>query len=258
MPIEILPLRIFKDNYAYLLIDSRNRKAAVIDPGSADPVIGALQDKNLTLTHILLTHHHFDHSGGAKELKNIFPGAEIAIHKDDARQLAITCDRKLNDNDTIFFGELALRVMHLPCHTRGHVAFQVENNLFTGDTLFNSGCGKFFEGKTSEMLKNLKRFKTLPQTTKIYCGHEYTVENLEYAHRAAPDNQDIIKRLEESRSAAAENKFLVPSTLQLEFRTNPFLQLDNQELRQQLKTNNETDTLIALYQIYYNETPERI
>ncbi len=257
MPIEILPLRIFKDNYAYLLIDNRNKQAAVLDPGSAEPIIRTLKDRKLTLSHILLTHHHFDHSGGVKELKKKFPAAEIAIHKNDAPNLPIASDRKLSNNETIFFGNLPLRVMHLPCHTRGHVAFQIENALFTGDTLFNSGCGKFFEGSATEMLNNLQRLKTLPPTTAIYCGHEYTVENLEYALQADPANPDVSKRLAISHNAIADDKFLVPTFMELELRTNPFLQLDNKNLQRQLKTNNETDTLIALYRIYYGETPER-
>ncbi len=255
MPIEILPLRVFKDNYAYLLIDNTNQHAAVIDPGSAGPIIHTLNDRNLNLSNILLTHHHFDHSGGAEELKKLYPEAGIAIHKEDAHHLQVACDLQLSENNTLYFGTRPFTIMHLPCHTRGHVAFQIENALFTGDTLFNAGCGKFFEGTTSEMLNNLQRLKTLPETTKIYCGHEYTVENLEYAHQADPDNQNVSNRLKTSRIAAAENSFLVPTTLKLELRTNPFLQLDNKELQQQLKTDNETDTLTALYQVYYGETP---
>ncbi len=256
MPIEILPLRIFKDNYAYLLIENHNQHAAVIDPGCAGPVIRTLKKRKLTLSQILLTHHHPDHSGGVRELKQDFPEAEIAIHTDDARKLACTCERKLKNNETFLFEDRPIRVMHLPCHTRGHVAFQIENALFTGDTLFNSGCGKFFEGSAAEMLQNLQLLKTLPPTTAIYCGHEYTVENLEYALQADPANPDISKRLALSRNTIAEKKILVPTSLEIELRTNPFLQLDDKNLQRQLKTSNEIDTLIALYQIYYGDTPE--
>lgn len=256
MSIKILPLRIFQDNYAYLLIDNANKHAAVIDPGSAGPVIHALHKRNLNLSHILLTHHHFDHSGGVRELKQLFPKAEIAIHKEDAHHLQAACDLQLNENDALHFAARPITVIHLPCHTRGHVAFQIEDAIFTGDTLFNAGCGKFFEGSTAEMLKNLQRLKTLPKMTKIYCGHEYTVANLEFALQAHPDNQSISDRLEKSRITTLKNNFLVPTTLELELSTNPFLQLDNQKLQQQLKTETETDTLIALYQIYYSETPD--
>jgi hydroxyacylglutathione hydrolase len=256
MPIEILPIKVFKDNYAYLLIDNANKHAGVVDPGSAGPIIDALNTRNLSLSHILLTHHHFDHSGGAKELKQLYPQAEIAIHKEDAHHLPIACDLQLSENDTLHFGTHPITVMHLPCHTRGHVALQIKNALFTGDTLFNAGCGKFFEGTTAEMLNNLQRLKTLPETTEIYCGHEYTVENLESALKAAPDNQNVSNRLKTSRIAADKNNFLVPTTLKLELNTNPFLQLNNKDLQQKLKTSNETDTLIALYQIYYGETPD--
>ena len=255
MPIEILPLRVFKDNYAYLLIDNTNQHAAVIDPGSAGPIIHTLNDRNLNLSNILLTHHHFDHSGGAEELKQLYPQAEIAIHKEDAHHLSVACDRQLSENNTLYFGTRPITIMHLPCHTRGHVAFQIENALFTGDTLFNAGCGKFFEGTTSEMLNNLQRLKTLPETTKIYCGHEYTLENLELAFKADPANPILAERLEQSRRKQTANQPQVPATLALELQTNPFLRLNDKKLQSNLKTGSEAETLIALYKLYYRTTP---
>ncbi|MCD6269281.1 MAG: hydroxyacylglutathione hydrolase, partial [Deltaproteobacteria bacterium] len=135
------------------------------------------------------------------------------------------------------------------------VAFQIGEALFTGDTLFNAGCGKFFEGTAAEMLSNLQRLKTLPKMTQIYCGHEYTVENLEYAHQADPDNPEISNRLDVSRIAQTTNKPLVPTSLTIELQTNPFLRLNDKKLQQQLKTDNELDTLTSLYKIYYGNTP---
>ncbi len=255
MPTKIIQLKTLQDNYAYLLVDDSTGQTAVIDPGSAKPVLKALTAGNLSLTHILLTHHHYDHSGGVGELKKHYPKAQVIIHKDDATRLAVTADRKLQESETIDFGPTSIQVLHLPCHTRGHVAFLVGDALFTGDTLFTAGCGKFFEGTATEMLKNLKRLKTLPKTTNIYCGHEYTVENLEYAHQADPTNQTIIERLQRGRRKHTDGNPLVPTTLTLELASNPFLRLDDVTLQQQLKTTNELDTLIALYRIYYQETP---
>ncbi|MEA3347737.1 MAG: hydroxyacylglutathione hydrolase [Pseudomonadota bacterium] len=251
---RIIQLKILRDNYTYLLVDDSTGQTAVIDPGSAKPVLKALAARNLSLTHILLTHHHYDHSGGAGELKRVYPKAQIAIHKDDAARLTVA-DQRLQEGETIDFGTIPIMVFHLPCHTRGHVAFLVDNALFTGDTLFTAGCGKFFEGTATEMLENLKRLKSLPKTTKIYCGHEYTVENLEYAHQADPANLKISERLQKARQLHANGKPLVPATLALELTSNPYLRLGDINLQQQLKTTNELDTLIALYRIYYREAP---
>ena len=255
MPIKIIQIKTLQDNYAYLLIEKSGSQVAVIDPGSAKPVLKALAAENLSLTHILLTHHHYDHSGGVGELKKHCPEAEIIIHQDDAARLAVTADRLLQEGENIDFGPTSIQVLHLPCHTCGHVAFLVENSLFTGDTLFTAGCGKFFEGTATEMHENLKRLKTLPDNTKIYCGHEYTVENLEHAHQADPTNATMSERLQKARRTQAEGNPLVPATLALELASNPFLRLDDVTLQQQLKTTNELETLIALYRIYYRETP---
>lgn len=252
---KIIQIKTLQDNYAYLLVEESSKLCAVIDPGSAQPILKALLAENLSLTHILLTHHHYDHSGGAAELKKKFPDAVITIHKDDAARLRIAVDRILQEGDIINFGCTPIKVMHLPCHTRGHVAFLSDNALFTGDTLFTAGCGKFFEGTATEMRENLQRLKTLPETTNIYCGHEYTVENLESAQRADPTNQNISKRLQKAHQQQATGEPLVPATLTLELASNPFLRLDNETLQKQLKTTNEIETLIALYRIYYRETP---
>lgn len=255
MPIKIIQLKTLQDNYSYLLVEESSKQAVAIDPGSSEPVLKTLAAENLVLTQILLTHHHYDHSGGVGELKKHYPEVEVIIHRDDAGRLAATVNRRLLEGETICFGAITIKTLHLPCHTRGHVAFLVEDALFTGDTLFTAGCGKFFEGTASEMHKNLKRLKNLPETTKIYCGHEYTVENLEYAHQVNPTNLTISDRLQNARRIQAEGNPLVPATLALELESNPFLRLDDITLQQQLKTTNELDTLIALYQIYYRETP---
>ncbi|MCK5914885.1 MAG: hydroxyacylglutathione hydrolase [Deltaproteobacteria bacterium] len=253
--VEIIQLKTLSDNYTYLLVESSNSQVAVIDPGSAAPVIDTLNLRGLSLSHILLTHHHFDHSGGMAELKKLYPAAQTAIHEMDAGRLPGGFDRKLKEGDTINFGATEIKIMHLPCHTRGHVAFKVDAALFTGDTLFSAGCGKFFEGSAAEMLQNLERLKKLPTTTEIYCGHEYTIENLEYACKADPANTALAERLCLALATQEKGSALVPSSLALELATNPFLRLDNKTLQKQLKTTNELDTLIELYKIYYRETP---
>ena len=255
MSVEIVTLKILNDNYAYLLIDPATNQTAVIDPGSAGPIVKALNNQDLDLSHILLTHHHYDHSGGVTELKKLYPQAKIAIHKADAERLAVKCNLELTDGDIIDFAGKPIEILHLPCHTRGHVAFRIDNTLFTGDTLFNAGCGKFFEGTTSEMLNNLKCLQKLPPETLIYCGHEYTIENLELAHQINPTNPAITKRLEQCRKIQTTNQPLVPSHLTIELQTNPFLRLNDKKLQFNLKTNNELETLIAIYRTYYKTTP---
>ncbi len=248
------PIRTLKNNYTWLL-SLPDRRAAIIDPGEFAPVSRALAERKLTPTLILLTHHHPDHCGAAAELKKLHPQAVIAIHADDAKQVGFTVDRELAEGDSIPFGDDSISVMHLPCHTRGCVAYRIAGRLFTGDTLFAAGCGKFFEGPAAEMKTNLDRLKGLPGELEICCGHEYTVENLAYALKAEPGNRAVAERLQQARIQENSGGFPLPARLAIELRTNPFLRLDDPALQQALGTGNELDTLLALYEIYYQQTP---
>ncbi len=254
MSVSSIPIRTLTNNYAWLIVTDR-KHAAVVDPGEAAPVMQILAEKALNLNMILLTHLHPDHCGGVPEIHRAFPAAEIVMHPDDAGRVDFPVDRQTGEGDKIGFGEHDITVMHLPCHTRGCVAYRIADFLFTGDTLFNAGCGKFFEGTATEMLANLNRLKGLPDNLMLCCGHEYTVENLEYATQADPDNPVLSERLATACRDEAAGRFLVPAPLSLEFETNPFLRLDNPQLRQRLKTGSDLETLVALYKIYYQQTP---
>ena len=174
MNIEII--KCLTDNYSYLVIDS-NKNALVVDPSEAKPIIEIIESKKLNLKFILNTHHHFDHVGGNNDLKNKY-SAKILGYKNDKDRIP-GIDIFLTDNEIWESGEFKAKIIFIPGHTSGHIAFHFYENkfLFSGDTLFSLGCGKIFEGTYEEMYESLKKLKNLPENTKVYCGHEYTLNN---------------------------------------------------------------------------------
>ncbi|WP_061239169.1 hydroxyacylglutathione hydrolase [Ectopseudomonas composti] len=220
--IQIDALPAFNDNYIWLLQDARSRRCAVVDPGDAAPVLAWLQaHPDWTLSDILITHHHFDHVGGVEALKKA-SGARVAgpaTEKIPARDIA------LNDDDEIEVLGLRFKVMAVPGHTLGHIAFYhaEQNLLFCGDTLFAGGCGRLFEGTPQQMHRSLSRLAALPARTRVYCTHEYTLSNLRFAHAVEPDNQQLNERLAEVTRWREEGRISLPSTIELELATNPFL-----------------------------------
>ena len=174
MNIEII--KCLTDNYSYLVIDS-NKNALVVDPSEAKPIIEIIESKKLNLKFILNTHHHFDHVGGNNDLKNKY-SAKILGYKNDKDRIP-GIDIFLTDNEIWESGEFKAKIIFIPGHTSGHIAFHFYENkfLFSGDTLFSLGCGRIFEGTYEEMYESLKKLKNLPENTKVYCGHEYTLNN---------------------------------------------------------------------------------
>lgn len=220
--IQIDALPAFNDNYIWLLQDTDTRRCAVVDPGDAAPVQAWLEaHPQWQLSDILITHHHFDHVGGVEKLKSA-TGARVA---GPAAEKIPARDLDLNDNDEIVVLGLRFQVMAVPGHTLGHIAYYdgEQNLLFCGDTLFAGGCGRLFEGMPQQMHQSLSRLAALPARTKVYCTHEYTLSNLRFAHAVEPDNLRLSERLAEVTRWRAEGRISLPSNIELELATNPFL-----------------------------------
>ena len=227
MRIEIIPC--LQDNYSYLIIDESNNSACVIDPSEAQPVISFLVNNNISLKYILNTHHHFDHIGGNKELKKKF-GSTILGFKDDSHRIP-EIDILLEDNQIWKAENFVAKIIHIPGHTSGHICFHFFNEklAFTGDTLFSLGCGRIFEGTYTQMYNSLKKFKDLPPDTKIYCGHEYTVQNSKFCIKYDSSNQNLIKKIHEIEKKVRIGLPTVPTTLQEELECNIFLRANDIE-----------------------------
>jgi len=226
---HIHPIPAFEDNYIWLLIHGNN--AAVIDPGQAKPVIDYLEAHGLSLKAILLTHHHYDHIDGARELQERYA---CPMYGPKMRELDTLAQ---SEGDIIKLDAHNLGQWHViatPGHTLDHLAYFSPSSppvLFCGDTLFGAGCGKLFEGTAEQMQNSLQKIRALPDDTLMYCGHEYTEDNLRFAVLAEPDNAAIGHRIAAMRIQRAQNEPTLPSTLALEKATNPFLRWDQPELR---------------------------
>lgn len=237
LEIELVPC--LSDNYAYLVHDSDARLTAVVDPSEAPPVKAALERRGWTLTHILNTHHHFDHTGGNVPLKEEFGAQIVGPGKDRGRFAGI--DAGVDESTGWTFGARAVRVMEIPAHTSSHIAFIVDGAAFTGDTLFAMGCGRLFEGTPAMMWSSLSKLMTLPDSTRVYCGHEYTQSNGRFALTLEPGNAALVARMREVDAARAKAQPTIPSTIGLEKQTNPFLRPDSAELRKSLGLESASD-----------------
>lgn len=222
---EVIPVACLQDNYAYLVIvDDR---AAVVDPSEADPVVAAAKKADVEITEIWLTHHHWDHVGGVAALVDACEIEAVRGSAYDADQGRIPRQTvSLRDGDTFHFGGASVSIVEIPGHTLGAIAYLTEGHLFSGDTLFIAGCGRVFEGTMEMMSKSLAKLRTLPADTKIWCGHEYTVNNLRFARTVEPDNADIEAALAEAIESREAGVPTVPGRIDREIRTNPFFRFD--------------------------------
>jgi len=222
------------DNYAYLVIDERSGVAAVVDVAEADPVVVAAEREGVQIVAVLSTHHHFDHVGGNEALLDALAPRTVDVfgyRGDGDRIPGIT--RPLDDNEEFALGTLRGRAIFIPAHTSGHLAyyFAEASAVFTGDTLFAGGCGRIFEGDAAQMMTSLGRLAALPDETLVYCGHEYTRRNLEFAATLEPSNQALAARRREVEALLEQGRPTVPTTIAVEKATNPFLRTQSAELQ---------------------------
>jgi hydroxyacylglutathione hydrolase len=217
--ITITPVPALRDNYIWTVHDGQH--AIVVDPGDAQPVQDFLQQQELTLVAIFCTHWQKDHSGGICQLAS---DRDIPVYGPIGEEIACITHR-VGEGEVIDIPALTLayRVMEIPGHTRGHIAFAWKGGIFCGDTLFGAGCGRVFDGTLQQLHHSLQRLAELPDDTLIYCSHEYTEANLEFARECEPDNSHIAQRITDTRALRATGQPSLPSTLALEKATNPFL-----------------------------------
>lgn len=219
--IQVNSIPAFKDNYIWLIGHTDSRHVAIVDPGDARPVLDMLQRQSLTPCALLLTHHHHDHVGGVAELLRHF---DIPVYG-PAHESVPAITHPLCEGDSMLLPELSLtfNVLDVPGHTRGAIAYYGHGGLFCGDTLFTAGCGYLFEGTPPQMYHSLCKLAALAPETQVYCGHEYTLDNLSFARIVEPHNADISARITEATRLRARSLPTVPAPLALELRTNPFL-----------------------------------
>lgn len=239
---EIVRIRALSDNYIFLLHDPKTQTAAVVDPAQARPVLKQLASLGSQLVAILNTHHHFDHIGGNQDLLDSFPDAVVYGGVEDRGRIPKQ-QVFLQEGDRISFAGQEAEVFFVPGHTRAHIAYYFPSNdptqpanLFCGDTLFAGGCGRLFEGTPSQMVNSLSKIRQLPDNTKIWCAHEYTEKNLQFAITVDGNNPQLQNRFVQVKTARQRNAATVPSLLGVEKQTNPFLRWDTPELQQAMKT----------------------
>src|ERR1051325_9807196 len=238
MPLSVELVPCLKDNYAYLISDETGL-CAVVDPSERDPVHQALAGRKLT--HILNTHHHYDHTGGNLALKAETGAVVVGPGKDRERIPGI--DVGVDESTGWQFGARDVRILEIPAHTRAHIAFAFEADdlVFTGDTLFSMGCGRLFEGAPAMMWASLSKLLALEGAMRIYCGHEYTLNNGSFALTLEPGNADLQARMREVEGLRSRGQPTIPSALAVERKTNPFLRPDSPEIRRTLDLREDYD-----------------
>jgi hydroxyacylglutathione hydrolase len=242
LDIHLVPC--LNDNYAYLVHDRSSGAVAAVDPSEAAPVLAALNRHALTLTHVLNTHHHLDHTGGNLDLKER-TGAKIVGPRSDADRIP-GIDIGVAEGDTFSLGTASARIFDIPAHTRGHIAFwfEADRAVFTGDTMFAMGCGRLFEGTPAQMWSSLSKLAALPPDTRVYCGHEYTLSNGRFALTLEPGNEALKTRMKEVERLREQGLPTIPSTIGLERQTNPFLRPASPELQRTLGLEQADDVAV--------------
>lgn len=246
MALTVLPVPCLRDNYAYLLHAAGSDRALVVDPSEAEPVRGALARHGLSLAGVLATHHHHDHVGGIAALREAHPGLDVVASAYDRERVPCVTKTVLDD-ERFELGGLSIHALLVPGHTLGAVAFVVDDAVFTGDTLFVAGCGRLFEGTPADMHRSLSTvLGGLPADTRVYCGHEYTVNNARFAKTVDPDNAAVDALLAEAEAKRGRGEATVPSTIGRERATNPFLRVAEPALRARYASEDPVAVLAAV------------
>jgi len=244
--LEIVQIPCLSDNYGYLIHDPDAGVTAAIDTPEVGPIKAALKAHGWTLTHILNTHHHYDHAGGNEQLK-AETGCTVIGPKGEADAIP-TLDQAVGEGDALTFGNHQVRILDVPGHTRGHIAYYFsdigngpdkshgkgQGAAFVGDALFALGCGRVFEGTHDQMWTSLQKLMALPDDTAVYCAHEYTAANAKFAITIEPGNKALTDRIKDIEAKRAKGLPTVPTSIGLEKQTNPFLRPMSPEVQQQV------------------------
>ncbi|MBE9042703.1 hydroxyacylglutathione hydrolase [Oscillatoriales cyanobacterium LEGE 11467] len=239
---QVFRLPVLSDNYIFLLYDSQQRQAAVVDPAVADPVLQQLHRLDAELVAIFNTHHHHDHVGGNRKLLQHFPKLTIYGGAEDSDRIPGQ-NVFLQEGNRVEFARRQGEVFFIPGHTRAHIAYYFPpettaeaGELFCGDTLFAGGCGRLFEGTPAQMVDSLSKLRRLPDNTRVWCAHEYTLNNLKFALTVDGENLGLQQRFEQVREKRRHNEATIPSLLGIEKQTNPFLRWDEPSLQAAMGT----------------------
>jgi hydroxyacylglutathione hydrolase len=249
---QITLLKALSDNYIFLLHEPQQNIAAVVDPAVAEPVLQKLQELEAELVAIFNTHHHQDHVGGNRQLMQRYK--EVIVYGGAEDRGRIPGQQMfLKEGDRVWFGDRSAEVFFVPGHTRAHIAYYFAptsadqpGELFCGDTLFAGGCGRLFEGTPAQMVDSLSKLRSLPDNTRVWCAHEYTLKNLQFALTVDGSNQELQSRFADVKIARSRSEATIPSLLGLEKLTNPFLRWNQPLLQSALNSHDPVQTFSRL------------
>ncbi|KST70034.1 hydroxyacylglutathione hydrolase [Mastigocoleus testarum] len=252
---QIFRLKALSDNYIFLLYDSQSNTAAVVDPAQLKPVLEKLTELKAELIGIFNTHHHMDHVGANRQLMKKFPNITIYGGAEDRGRIPGQ-DVFLQAGDRVEFAGRTAEVFFVPGHTRAHIAYYFPaqkpgetGDLFCGDTLFAGGCGRLFEGTPAQMVDSLSKIRSLPDDTRIWCAHEYTLNNLRFALTVDKNNPDLQNRYEQVKASRERGEATVPSILRVEKLTNPFLRWEQPGLQLTVNSSDPVETFARVRQM---------
>lgn len=245
---EVIVVPVLSDNYAYILVDPDSKESFCVDPAEPRRVLEAAAERNVRLSAAFCTHKHHDHSGGNMELQRLLPGVEVY---GSCYESVPGVTKGLSDSEIVKFGNLEVRCVKAACHTVGHMLYYVTNPgkpelqpiLFTGDTVFIAGCGRFFEGSADMMVDIMRMLRGYRKDTLVYCGHEYTLRNLEFAKTVDPSDS-VVSKLSWTEKVLSMNMPTVPSTLEEEFQYNPFMRAG--DLKDAVNATSEVEAMAML------------